>query len=263
LTPFANGYPLPDIRPWLPDECRNLRDDENRVLATVNGVLRSWDCGPLERLAQLCHEVDAAFLTTFPELDHHPDRDQAVYCGTWSTFGGQSPSWPNCGGKKVFAYLKPFPALTGLLEILREIEKPTVVYSDGLDQDTINRYESPTLHFAKTRLDLAAVGATCDLAILNGGHGATATMLLSGKPLLEIPLNLEQALTSINVQRLGAGLSAEPDNPEQIATNLVKLLHRDHYTQSARDFATRHRNFDPDIEIRRVVQTIQRLCTGE
>ena len=34
----------------------------------------------------------------------------------------------------------------------------------------------------------------CDVAVLNGGHGVTSQMLLAGKPVLEIPLAMEQRL---------------------------------------------------------------------
>jgi len=47
--------------------------------------------------------------------------------------------------------------------------------------------------------------ASCDAAVLHSGQGATAAVLLAGKPILQIPLVLEQRLTAEATVRLGAG----------------------------------------------------------
>jgi UDP:flavonoid glycosyltransferase YjiC (YdhE family) len=59
--------------------------------------------------------------------------------------------------------------------------------------------------FEDRPLDLGAAARECDFAILNAGHGATAPMLLAGKPVLELPLQLEQSLTASAVADMGAG----------------------------------------------------------
>src|SRR5205085_11900744 len=105
-----------------------------------------------------------------------------------------------------FAYLKRFQ---GLEEVLRELARrgnPTAVFVDGADA-ALRRLECATIRFASRRLDLAAVSRGCDLAMTNGGHGVTAEMLLAGKPLLQLPIAMEQRMTSNTVQRLGAGES--------------------------------------------------------
>jgi UDP:flavonoid glycosyltransferase YjiC (YdhE family) len=55
--------------------------------------------------------------------------------------------------------------------------------------------ESPTLHRAERRMDVTRAAAECDVAVLNGGHGVTAEMLLAGKPVLAVPLVLEHQMT--------------------------------------------------------------------
>ncbi len=139
-----DGQPLPDLRPWLPEDKERLRDDENHVLDNANKVLAAWGQPRLERISRLFHEVDEQFLVTLPELDHYQGRKehQALtpcpspsgrgeqsaqadrlktypasgpaaqggtrYWGVWPNVGGRCPEWPEGQGKWVFAYLKPF-----------------------------------------------------------------------------------------------------------------------------------------------------------
>lgn len=253
-------YPLPDFRPWLPEASESLRRDEDHVLGNMNGLLASWRLAPLERLSQLYREVEATFLTTFVELDNYAsERTGAEYFGVWSTPGGRAPRWPNAPGKRIFAYLKPFPAVAGLLEALQRERQPAIVFLDPLDPKLRARFESPGLRFETEPLDLSGVGASCDVAILNGGHGSTASMLLAGKPLLEIPLYLEQALNAGAVVRLGAGLSADLGKPEEIASKLAELLQCEQYGIAARQFAARYMDFKPQESIENIVGRMEKI----
>jgi hypothetical protein len=265
---IGNGFccppdvaPLPDVRPWMGDASQSLRQDEDRVLANVNHVLDRWHLEPLGRLAQLYRDVDDTFLTTFPELDHYPDRVGGRYYGTWPSSGGRPPEWPNAPGKRIFAYLKPFPGLRDLLAALRRLGCPTLVYIDGVSPRLREEFSSPLLHFESERLDLVAVSATCDLAILNGGHNVAALMLLAGKPSLTIPLNLEQAYNGSSVAKLEAGLGALPERPQDFAPTLDVLLNEEKFTAGARAFAARHADFRPQEQIERITRRLEELAT--
>lgn len=253
-------YPLPDFRTWLPDASAQLQADESIILDNVNRLLRSWNATCLDHLGQLYGRVDECFLATFRELDHYPTREAGRYWGAWPNVGGQLPIWPHAGrGKRVFAYLKMFQALPDLLMLLRQLELPVLVYGSRLDGTIRQRFESATVRFAERRLDLAEIGRQCDLAILNATHGATVSMLLAGKPILQIPLQLEQTLTGIATVRLGAGLSAEPTKPTQIADRLTTLLASDKFAAGAQRFAGRYVDFDGQQQIELVVDRINEL----
>ena len=255
-------YPLSDFRPRLPDASERLKQDEERILANVNRVLDGQGAAPLERISQLYREVDATFLTTFPELDHYPAHTNPDYYGVWPGPDGLLPQWPDMAGKRVFAYLHPFRGLPNLLGYFNQLRCPTIAYVSRVNPRLKDQFESPTLQFASGRMDLTAVGSTCDLAVINAGHGTTASMLLAGKPQLDIPIHLEQTLNGKAVERLGAGLSAWIDRPTEITAKLTTLLDSDQYAEGARRFAARYTDFDPQEAICRIVERIDQLAAS-
>jgi len=258
----ADTAPMPDLRLWLKDDSQRLQEAEQRTLDNANGVLQRWNLPPLGRIAQLFGDVDENFLMSMAELDpkaYAGSRNGQAYWGSWPDAGGVAPQWPEGPGKRIFAYLKPFPALPRLLALLTELGCPALLYVDGIDPRLPQRFRSPRLHFEQRPVDLTQVATQCDLAILNGTHGTTVSMLLAGKPLLQIPLYLEQGLNSQAVERMGAGLTAAPNRPEQIAVKLMQLLGSDQYAQAANRFAARYADLVPARQVERMLTRIEAL----
>jgi hypothetical protein len=232
--------PLPDWRPYLRNDAARLRREELRVRDVMNELLVEYGGRPFDRVTDLYSRSQATVLTTFPELDHFGPRADAHYWGTWSEGHGQSIDWPSGRGPKIFAYLKPFAALNNLLDHLVCRRLPTVIYGPTIDRQTQDRYRCPTLRFAERPVELGLAGRQCDIAILNATHGTTASMLLAGKPLLLIPLYLEQQISADNVARMGAGLSADPNRALHIVDQLDGLLGSDGFRNAAGRFAQRY-----------------------
>ena len=84
-------------------------------------------------------------------------------------------------------------------------------------------------------------------------------MLLAGKPTLQLPMYLEQAMFSAAVGRIGAGLTAAPVKPEQIAIRLMRLLNDRRYAEAARRFAANYGDFDPQRQIERMLERVEEL----
>jgi hypothetical protein len=278
----VDEYPLRDLRPWIRDDARQrLQRDEDAVLRNMNAVLERWRQPPLERVAHLFRDVDEIFLATVPELDHYPGRGGALangqaltpcpspggrgeirYWGAWPNMGGCAPQWPEGEGKKVFAYLKGFPALPRLLQRLCELRCPTIVYGDGVGAALRERFQAPTLRYEIQRLDLAQVGRSCDLAILNGTHGTSFSMLMAGKPILQLPLVLEQVLLSYAVGRLGAAIVVMPDRPDAVVVALERMLCTPAYAQAAQAFAAKYAGYDPQRQIAAVIGRVEELLVS-
>ena len=183
------------------------------------------------------------------------------YWGAWPNVGGRPADWPEGPGKKVFAYVKPFPALARLLQQLCDLRQPTIVHGDGIDADLRRRFTFQTMRFESEPVDLADVGRTCDLAVLNGNHGTTVSMLLAGKPTLQLPITLEQALFARAVERLGAAVMAPADRPQSAVAALMEMLAAEHYAEAARRFAARYAGYDPQRQVEAVVRRAEELLS--
>ena len=269
-----DAHPLPPFPGRTDADAEELRLADQRVLSNANRLLTLWKLTPVERLGQLYSEVDENFLTTFPELDHYGHRPHLRYWGPVNGSGGKPPQWPACSergrtagrGKRVYAYLKPFPALPDLLTALNGRGNPTLVFVDGIDRATQQRFASPTLRFENEQLDLAQVGRECDLAILNANHGTLSQLLLAGRPMLQLPLALEQRLLAEAVCRLGAGEIAPPTSgkAEVIERKLDLMLsdEGERYAQAARRFAAAHADFDPQRQRQQMLGRVEQLLAA-
>ena len=60
--------------------------------------------------------------------------------------------------------------------------------------------------------------------------------------------------------RLGAGLSARINRPEEIAVKLMALLCSDDHAEAAGRFAKRHADLDPGHQVDKALQRIEELA---
>ena len=127
----------------------------------------------------------------------------------------------------------------------------------------LDRFRRDNLKFTDGPVEMDQASRQCDLAILNATSATTVAMLLAGKPALHIPIYLEQALTGIAAERLGAAISVSPTDPGRMVLALHALLGSDQYGAAARAFAARHADFDPERQIERLVDRADELATLE
>lgn len=267
---FGNGFVCPpDVSPLpafeRPGEMMNLGElasDEATLLHQVNEVLLPRTNRPLDRLAQIYHEVDETFLTTYQELDHFPARRKARYWGICPSSGlGAEPMWPDVPGSRIFAYLKPFAALEGLLDTLHRSRLPTIIVGDGISPSVREGFAGPTLYFSDQLMDMARTMQDCDLTVLNAGHGTTAAALMAGKPCLLFPLHIEQYLLAKQVERLGAGRIAPLRDLQAIQTILQDMLGSERYSERAQAFAKQHARTPPESRVCDIVNRIEELLS--
>jgi hypothetical protein len=256
----------------------------------VNRILRQWKQPELQRLGQLYSDADENFLTTLPELEQYPRREAGplgFYWGPVLPTGSAEPTWPGesvnedrgwrmedgagCGAppsildppssssrrRRVFAYVKQFDGLGELVAALESEGAATLLYLDG-PGDAAREYESETVAVARERPDVTRVAQECDAAVLHAGQGTTAALLMAGKPVLNIPLVLEQRLTANAVRRTGAGLVAS-SSCDDVVEKLGTLLDGSTYADAARRLAVKYASFDPAAQVARMVARVEGL----
>jgi hypothetical protein len=253
-------HPLPNLRSWINADLDALLEDEIAVLRSMNSVLAAQDQPPLERVTQMYGEVDEVLLTTFAELDHYGSRRDGRYWGAWTKVEGVAPEWPAGSNKRIFAYLKPFPQISDFLGLFKRLGHRTIVHPDGIGAEIRQRFEGGNIHFEAKPVDLPRVGEQCDLAILNGNHGSTISMLLSGKPSLHLPLTLEQSIFARAVARMGGGVNASSE-PDKVVRHVQAAL-AGQFTPAAEQFARKYEDFDADDKMKemagRVIGLVRR-----
>lgn len=252
-------FPLRPLRPDANPE--QLAREEERIRAHANHVLGEWGQARLDRMADLYYrQVHEHLLTTYPPLDHFGPRVGAEYLGPIPTDERAEPVWPEGEGPRVFAYLKPFASLEALLRRLRETGVPTLVAGDGIEREVRDRWSCSTLRFSEGPVGIRAAAERCHLAITNGGASTSARLLAVGRPLLVIPLNLEQSMIGRKVQDLGAGVLALPRHEQRIVEAVDSLLHgSSRYRDGAARFAQQHGFIDPQWSLGRIVERLEAL----
>lgn len=237
-----------------------LAEDESRVVRTINAALQQHHLPPVTSLAEVFHAADLHVLNTVRELDHYPERGPVEYAGLPPERSGVRVFWPMGTRRRIFAYLKPFVALDSLLELLNKLELPSIVACDGLTSESRRKWASATMTFAPPNVDLAQMARECHLAITNGNHTTTARLLLAGKPVMVIPLHLEQELIAAAVQRLGAGVVVRPHEPQDVYRQLAELLNQKNFHSAAAAFAEKYRGLGTASSLERLADRLTALA---
>ena len=252
--------PLPNLREWQNHYPDRIQRTEDTLLNALNEQLSKQGQPALNCVGELFERVEATLLATFPELDHYPQRHHGEYVGTWSDLAGQAPEWPAADGPRVFVYLKPFRGLPRLLDQLAARSLPSLVYIGG--NLPTKRWRGSSLRFFDQPVDMQAAAQSCDLAILNAGHGSTAAMLMAGKPTLQLPIHIEQYHNAVATERLGAGRMLLLNQGEKLPTTLDALVRDQAAANGARHFAEKHTDHRPDAALQAVADRIVELAEG-
>jgi len=87
-------------------------------------------------------------------------------------------------------------------------------------------------------------------------------VLLAGKPILQLPFNVEQFHTARNTERLGAGAMALLDNAAEITRAFDRVVNSSEMRESAEKFARQHRRFDPASALNEMVARIESMAVN-
>jgi UDP:flavonoid glycosyltransferase YjiC (YdhE family) len=234
--------PLPNMRPWLNVSSERLTQSDQRALGTINAALQTLSARPLERLSDL-FECSKHFLITFPELDHYGSRTTTQYYGPiLGPEGGAVPAWPQGHGPKVFAYLKPhYQEMEEVLDTLTAFQCRTAAFIGGISRQTLAKVQNNTIFVSHNPYDIKRAASECDFGVCHAGHGTICELLLKGKPLLLLPMYLEQYLIAKRVSDAGAGVIVDRENPHRdFGAAVGQLINNPDIPRQTKGFAARY-----------------------
>jgi len=256
LPPLAS--PMPTLQPWFDLPLERLRAAEDELLDAVNPVLRTLGSPPLDRTADI-FEGAHTFLCTLPEMDHYGPRANARYRGpVLHTRQDAPPAGLPADGRGFFLYLSPeHRHFDAILAAVRRTGDPALAFLPGLDEARTQALETERFRVTTMPVDLFAVAGACGAAITQGGHNATALLLLGGMPLFLCPSHLEQQLLAYRLQEQGLALTVNYMNPApDFSSKLDTLASGRGPGSSARAFSDDHRWFDPSRQITSLVDDL-------
>ena len=135
-----------------------------------------------------------------------------------------------------------------------------LVYCPDLPAEIAGKYQNQRLLFVDKPVQVAHIARQCDMVICNSGHGLVSAMLLSGVPLMLLPIHVEQLIIARNVASLGAGLFVLPENRQPEFTKMIDALVNDKsYKTAARSFAEKYADFDINARNKEITQRIEEI----
>lgn len=220
---------------------------ESLVLGAVNHALLLLGAQPANSLQDALSPTKT-FLCTFREFDHYPQRQSEDYLGPLYARTEDPP--PPAYGKDergIFCYVsKTMEGFMDLCSAFKQVGLPTLVHARGLSPYEAAGLQAGRLQFTDKPLDIHAAAKKSRLVVTHGGHGATASALLAGCPVLVLPQQVEQMMFARRLEAQQLGIVA---NPEISAPGLEQVLRgaleSPLLTESANKFALRHRGYDP------------------
>jgi UDP:flavonoid glycosyltransferase YjiC (YdhE family) len=264
---IGNGFccppattPLPCIRPGTQVPQEQLTASEQTVLGVANRVLAHVGAAQLAALADLFH-VDETFLCTWPELDQYAERVGGNYWGPQvSQTQGAAFAWPEGDGARIFAYLKPaYGRFEAVLQALCAVPARVVVHAPSMPAALLAKYQRPNVRYYREPVNMKQAADECDAAVCHGGSGATSSLLLDGRPMLLLPMHVEQYLFARRVVQLGAGIMAGAVAGTDYRGFIERLLADPDYAKCAQGFAQKHAGFDAGEQATRIAMRCEEL----
>ena len=106
------------------------------------------------------------------------------------------------------------------------------------------------------------VTSQCDLGITNGSSSTTAQFLLAGKPVLMMPLHVEQLLSSRAIAAAGYGITVNYLQKQTFsyADAIRELTSQDNsYKLAAENFSLQHQGYKTNQPTEHMLDDIKRL----
>ena len=246
---IGNGFTLPEagepLLDWRPLKVQDslVETQEQAVLAVINQVLPKAQ--GLARLSELyrCHQV---LINSFPLLDSYANvRKHVVYRADNPQRLTDQLVFSGHHGVRIACYLSPAcKKLKELCAAFARFPAEFKIVCPGADMSAFAGLAAPNVTFTTELTDMESLIAGCDWFVCHGGLGSSTQCLRLGKPLLILPLQLEQLNTGVLLQKAQlARIIPELETSGHYLEALRHAVSDSHAGERARRFALDNRGY--------------------
>ena len=257
--------PLPAYRWWERSaDAARMADTEKKLVGIANQVLQALQAPVLGAVHEL-YSGEATLITASPQLDVYLQRAQGNYISAINMVThGETPVWPGQRPRRIFAYLKAHTSqFEQAVKTLSRADASVLIFAQGVSRQQVQKMQTANLSFSERPLMMQQVRQQCDVAVCHAG-GMVDVMLNAGVPLLLLPTQMEQIMTSKRVEQLGCGLTFMPDfPPTMLEKQLAKLLTDASFKQNAVNYARRPDASDQEAAVASLVGQCEALLNAE
>jgi UDP:flavonoid glycosyltransferase YjiC (YdhE family) len=246
--------PLTQVIPprWLGAVYRFAEPHTYRVhVGEMNRVREEFGIAPLPPdLRAMYTDGDYVLYADIPEfvpISNAPDTHRYVGICEWNPPASKPAWWESMIGdpkRKVFVSLGssgPVRALPNLLKALSKLPVSVILSTSGRDLpgSELATYVGGLLPFTET-------AKVADVVVSHGGSGGLYPAMAAGTPVLGIPSNADQHLSTAVLEENGAGLGVrvEEASVDRLGRALERLLFDTQCRDSARHWANLYQRYD-------------------
>jgi UDP:flavonoid glycosyltransferase YjiC (YdhE family) len=229
----------------------------------MNQVRREFGMAPLAPDLRLLYtEGDYVLYADIPEfVPIHQAPANHVYVGIceWTPPMDKPDWWDRMIAdpkKKVFISLGssgPVRILPALLRALSKLPVSVLISTSGRDlpPTDLPAYATKLLPFTET-------ARVSNVVVSHGGSGGLYPAMAAGTPVLGIPSNADQHLSTAILEENGAGLGVrvEEASEERLDDALERLLSDPRYQRSAKDWAAIYGRYDSGAMFRQFLERV-------
>jgi len=180
-----------------------------------------------------------------PESDPYGPRSDGIYVGPLMGMkAAESISWPQAAFSesdrpRLFAYLRNVTQAKDWFDALHAVDAITLCVWPDVPPELLEHKLSAKVHITRQHVDIHQALEQADAVVNYGSTTTVCQTLLAGKPQLMLPEDIEKALVTRKVVRLGAGLMRQAQG-ETCVQALQKLLDAKEQTQVAQVIASKY-----------------------
>ena len=145
-----------------------------------------------------------------------------------------------------------------LLEALIQLQIPAIVLGKGLEPSLRSRFASRSIAFDNGAFSREQLYKQCDLAVTNGTHTVSSSLLLKGKPLLLLPRSLEEQMLAAKIEQRGAGIDIANGRRDHLVGGLQQISHNPAFTIAASRLAARYSTTSPEARFIAIVDHLEK-----